>query len=267
MRHVSAYSMFLGILIVAFSGNWIIDNYDLVSIYPEASYILFGIGLAIVVVTFIMNRISTYHEDTYVYRKDNRDALNMWLQDNRPFSKWLIGIIMIPLLFALFYSWSLFFHLFSLYLLCGFVLAGFVYILRGDRVEVEENWDYKGKTKIMLELIDYRKHPFNISLFLYILVIVSFVLSKQWDIPFYMETSGNPRYVTSLPNSAVLMSCLMVVSAFIYIISQGDFFGFRKAELSYDKVMFIHFVEIYCCGPVLLIWLFTVINALYAHFW
>ena len=55
---------------------------------------------------------------------------------------------------------------------------------------MEENWDYKGKTKIMLELIDYRKHPFNISLFIYILVIVSFVLSKQWGIPFYMETGG-----------------------------------------------------------------------------
>jgi len=266
MRHVSEYSMFFGILIVALSGNWIIRNYDSVSVYPKASYILFGIGLAIIVVTFMMNRFSTYHEDTYVHRKDNRDALNKWLQDNRPFSKWLIGIIMIPLLFAPFYSWPLFFQLISLYLFWGVVLTGFVYILKGDRVEVEENWDYKGKTKTMLELIDYRKHPFNISLFIYILVIVSFVLSKQWGIPFYMETGGNPRYVTSLPSSSVLLSCLMVVSAFIYMISQGDFFGFRKAELSYDKVMFIHFVEIYCCGPVLMIWVFTVINALYVHF-
>ena len=89
MRHVSEYSMFLGILIVAFSGNWIINNYDSVSVYPKASYILFGIGLAMVVVTFMMNRFSTYHEDTYVHRKDNRDTLNKWLQDNRPFSKWL----------------------------------------------------------------------------------------------------------------------------------------------------------------------------------
>lgn len=266
MRQVSGYSMLFGILIVAFSGNWIIDNYDSVSVYPKASYILMGIGLAIVVVTFMMNRFSTYHENTYVHRKDNRDALNKWLLDNRPFNKWLIGIIIIPLLFAPFYSWTLFFQLFSLYLFWGVVLAGFMYILRGDRVEVEENWDYKGKTKIMLELIDYRKHPFNISLFIYILVIVSFVLSKQWDIPFYMETGGNPRYVTSLPSSSVLLSGLMVVSTFIYMISQGNFFGFRKAELNYDKVMFIHFVEIYCCGPVLMIWVFTMINALYVHF-
>lgn len=266
MRHVSGYSMFFGILIVAFSGNWIIDNYDSVSAYPKASYILFGIGLAIVVVSFIMNRISTYHEDTYVHRKDNRDALNKWLFDNQPFNKWLIGIIMIPLLIAPFYSWPLLFQLFSLYLFCGVVLAGFVYILIGDRVEVEENWDYKGKTKIILELIDYRKHPFNISLFIYFLVIVSFVLSKQWDIPFYMETGGNPRYATSLPSISVLLSCLMVVSTFIYMISQGDFFGFRKAELSYDKVMFIHFTEICCCGPTLMIWVFTVVNALYEYF-
>ncbi|WP_246096956.1 hypothetical protein [Psychrobacillus soli] len=142
-------------------------------------------------------------------------------------------------------------------------MAGFVYILKGDRVEVEVNWDYKGKTKIMIELTDYRKHPFNISLFIYILVIVSFVLSKHWGIPFYMETGGNSRYVTSLPSISVLLSCLMVVSAFIYIISQGDFFGFRKAEPSYDKVMFIHFAEICFCGPVLMIWLFIVMNALY----
>ena len=73
------------------SGNWIIRNYDSVSVYPKASYILFGIGLAIIVVTFMMNRFSTYHEDTYVHRKDNRDALNKRFQNNQPFSKWLIG--------------------------------------------------------------------------------------------------------------------------------------------------------------------------------
>lgn len=183
-----------------------------------------------------------------------------------PVNKWLIGLIILPLVIAPFYSWMLFFTMLEWYLFSGVVLAGIIYMLKGDRVEDDTDWEYHGKTKMMLDLIDYRKHPFNISLVLYILVIVSFVLSKVWDIPLYMETGGNPRYVTSLPTISFLMSSLMVVSTFIYIISHGDFFGFRKAELSYERVMFVHFTEIIVCGATLFILIFTLINALYVYF-
>jgi len=264
MRNVSLYIMLTGILITAISGNWIILNYDSVTIYPKTSYVGFGIGLVLVAGTFVMSRFFSYRENAHI--KDKRDRLNRWLMADYPVNKWLIGLIILPLVIAPFYSWMLFFTMLEWYLFSGVVLAGIIYMLKGDRVEDDTDWEYHGKTKMMLDLIDYRKHPFNISLVLYILVIVSFVLSKVWDIPLYMETGGNPRYVTSLPTISFLMSSLMVVSTFIYIISHGDFFGFRKAELSYERVMFVHFTEIIVCGATLFILIFTLINALYVYF-
>ena len=262
MRNLSSFIMFLGILVVAFSGNWIILNYDQVSIYPKASIIAFGIGLALVVCAFIVSKLSTYHDGEQVFQKDYRDTLNKWLHANGTSNKWFTGIILIPLVIAAFYSLDLLFGLLKLYLFLGIVLAGFVYLLKEDRLE-EVNLQFKGKTKKLLDLIDYRKHPFNISLIIYILVIISFVWSKAWDVPFYMETGGNVRYVTSLPMISFLMSTLMVISTFIYIIHNGDLFGFRKSALSTEKVMFVHFAEIFC-GVTLIMLIFTVINALYS---
>ena len=262
MRNLSSFIMFLGILVVAFSGNWIILNYDQVSIYPKASIIAFGIGLALVVCAFIVSRLSTYHDGDQVFQKDYRDTLNKWLHANGPSNKWFTGIILIPLVIAAFYSLDLLFGLLKLYLFIGLVIAGFVYLLKEDRLEAVD-LEFKGKTKKLMNLIDYRKHPFNISLIIYILVIVSFVLSKQWEIPFYMETSGNARYAASLPMLSFLMSSLMVISTFIYIIHNGDLFGFRKSELSTEKIMFVHFAEVFC-GLILITLIFTVIYALYS---
>ncbi|MEK5186160.1 nucleotidyltransferase [Solibacillus sp. FSL W7-1324] len=260
MRNFALYMMFIGILITAISGNWIIFNYDNVTIYPKASYVIFAIGLVIVAGAFVMSRFTAYRETSRTV--DNRDALNRWLMANYPVNKWLIVLIILPLLLAPFYSWSLLFKLLKWYILAGSMIAGIIFILQGERVEDDADWQYKGKTKKMLELIDYRKHPFNISLILFILVIGSFILSKQWNIPLHMDVGGNPYYVTTLPISASVMSALMVMSTFIYIINHGDFFGFRKAELSYERVMAAHFGEIFMCGPTLCLLIFTWIISL-----
>lgn len=259
MRKFASYLMFTGILITALCGNWIILNYDEVVIYPKASYFTFGVGLVLVIGVFVINHLSGYRESEEMHAKDNRPALNKWLAAGRPVNKWLTGLVLLPLGIAAFYSWTLFFTLLEWYVFSGLVIAGMIYMLKGDRVEDNKDWVYKGKTKIMLDLIDYRRHPFNISLILYILVIVIFVLSKRWDMPLYMETGGNPRYVTSLPTITLTVSSLMVVSTFIYIISHGDFLRFRKSELSYERVMFVHFAEIIVCGATLFILIITLI--------
>ena len=264
MRNFSLYMMFIGILITAISGNWIIFNYDNVTNYPKASYVVFGIGLVIVAGTFVMSRFFTYRE--IASTADKRDGLNRWLMANYPVNKWLIGLIILPLVIAPFYSWLLLFTLFKWYLFAGSVIAGIIFMLQGERGEDDQDWQYKGKTKKMLHLIDYRKHPFNISLILFILVIGSFILSKHWHIPLYMDASGNPRYVITLPISSFIMSTLMVMSTFIYIINHGDFFGFRKAELSYERVMFVHFGEIILCGATLCILIFTWVISLYSYY-
>ncbi|MEK4387109.1 nucleotidyltransferase [Solibacillus sp. FSL W7-1464] len=263
MRNFSLYMMFTGILIIAISGNWIILNYDNVTVYPKTSYVIFTIGLVFVAGAFVMSRFTTYRETAST--NDKRDALNRWLMANYPVNKWLIGLAVLPLVIAPFYSWLLLYTLFKWYLIVGSMIAGIIFVLQGERVEDDADWQYKGKTKKMLDLIDYRKHPFNISLILFILVIGSFIFSKQWNIPLHMDVGGNPYYVVTLPISASVMSALMVMSTFIYIIHHGDFFGFLKAGLSYERVMAAHFGEIFMCSPTLCLLIFTWIISLSSY--
>lgn len=254
--------MFVGIFVIALTGNWVIEQYDFVSIYPKATYISFGIGWGMVLCSYIMSRLSTYKE--IPNQKDNRDFINKW--ERRGVSYWGIVIALAVLVGAAFYSWPLAFRLFFIYIFIGIAYIGFLYIMMGDRMEEPDDWDTTGKTKKLLDLIDYRRHPFTISLIMYSLVIISFLLSKQLGIPIHMEVSGNPKYITSLPVIAFLTSGLMVVSIYVYIINNGDIFGIRKATQNENKMMLIRFLEICCCGLTLFIWLVEVVEALILYF-
>lgn len=255
--------MFLGIFVVAFSGNWVIENYELLSMYPKSVLTTFGVGWILVMLAYVMSKFSSYKEKPNAEIKDNRNLINRWEREGIPFAKWLIGLAVTSLVFTAFQSWYLAYELFWLYVFIGIVFVGFIYVMKGKRVEEEHvDLDFEGKTKKFLDLIDYRRHPFNLSLIVFTLVVLSFSLSKQLDIPLYMEVGGNPRYVTSLPTIAFLTSGLMVVSTYIYIINNGDIFGIRKAEQNGLKLMQIHFFEIGCCGVTFFLWLFIVIEAL-----
>lgn len=258
--------MFIGILWVALIGNWVIENYDQISDYPMAANIAFGSGLGVVILAYLINKISTYKEDYNVEKRDNRDVINGWDDKGSRYSKWLFGIAGISLMIAAFYSWSVTIKMLSLYLFIGIVLIGFHFVMKGERVEEPDDLNFKGKTKKFLDLIDYRRHPFNISMIVFSLVVWSFLLSKHFEIPMNLETGGNPRYVTSLPASAFVMSGLMVVSTFIFIINNGDIFGIRKARHNGLKVLQIHFIEIISCGVTFLILVVTVMEALVLRF-
>ncbi|SDM89181.1 hypothetical protein SAMN05518871_102496 [Psychrobacillus sp. OK028] len=266
MRTLSSYIMFVGILWVAVIGNWIIQNYDHVSVYPKAAHIAFGSGLGGVFLAYLMKKFSTYKENHNVEKKDNRDVINKWDDKGSPYSKWLFGIVVVSLVIAAFYSWSLSIKMLNLYLFVGFVLIGFHFVMKGERVEEPDDLNFKGKTKNFLDLIDYRWQPFNISLIVFSLVVWSFLWSKHFDIPMYLEIGGNPRYVTSLPASAFVMSGLMIVSTFIFIINNGDIFGIRKARQNGLKVLQIHFVEIISCGVTFFILVVTLIEAFVLRF-
>ena len=74
-----------------------------------------------------------------------------------------------------------------------------------------------------------------------------------------LETSGNPRYVMSLPVAVWILADLVFACVFIYIIQHCNFFGIRQANQGDDKVMLIHFFEIIICGSTFFIWLLTLV--------
>lgn len=141
---------------VAMSGNWVIEKYEMVSIYPKAAYIVFGMGWFLVVCAYVMNKLSIYQEILNVERKDNREFINKWERQGMPFDKWVIRIATLMIVLAAFHSWSLVIRLFWWYLFIGIVFIGFLYVMMGDRVEnPDDNLDFTGKTKKFLDLIDY----------------------------------------------------------------------------------------------------------------
>ncbi|GKW46127.1 nucleotidyltransferase [Planococcus sp. NCCP-2050] len=266
MKTFSSYIMLMGTVIVALSGNWVLKHYDTLSLYPKPLSITFGVGWLLIVCAYILNIRSPYHEVPPTDKRDNRDVINQWERHRKRLENGFVGIALVTLVLAAFSSWSLVFDLFFLYFFIGMVAAGFLFVMQGDRVEGPDELNFKGKTKKFLDVIDYRRHPFSLSLILFTLIVGSFVVSKEFGIPFYMEVSGDPRYATDLPNFAFSLSSLLVVSGFIYIINNGDLFGIRKAKQNGMKVLFIHFFEIIFCGASLFIWLFIVIEALVLHY-
>ena len=262
IRNLASYLIFIGIFIIAIVGDWVILNYDYMFVYPRNTYILLSIGIVLVICAYAVNCITSYEEDESVHKRDNREWINKLWNARLKFGNWIAGVMIFSLVIAAYYDWFFAIQLLTVYFFAGIAAAGFLYTMQGERVEELDDTEYKPKTKRFLYLIDYRRHPFNISFILFILIVISFLLSKELGIPLNLEVGGNARRVASLPSITFHMSGLMLLSTFIYIINNGDIFGIRKAEQNEMKVMLVHFMEIITCGAALFIWILTVVGAL-----
>ena len=134
-----------------------------------------------------------------------------------------------------------------------------------EEFDVEETQRSSHKLRKFLRLIDYRRHPFSLPLILFIGIVLTFLLSAQFGLELSLEISGNSRYVISLPNIMILLSGLVFACGFMYIIQHGDFLGIRQTKQGENRLMLIHFLEIILCGAVFLIWLITLLAALFTR--
>jgi len=141
------------------------------------------------------------------------------------------------------------------------IMFGFIFIMHDDGEAEAEKPPKSRFMQILLQLIDYRTHTFSLPLILFILIVVTFLLSKQFEFTLSLETSGNPRYVLSLPGAMYYLTGLIFTCGFLFIIQHGNFLGIHQAKQSEYKLSAIHFVEIMACGPTFFIWLITLIEA------
>ncbi|WP_170307948.1 hypothetical protein [Paenibacillus dakarensis] len=200
--------------------------------------------------------------------KDNRIIINkMWRQKDT------IGAVMVILIILLLVSMFIFksdmpYQLLKLVTLLGMAGFSFLYIVQDDGKENEEDDLTPESLKVQrfLRLIDYREHPFSLALILFILVVLTFILSKHFGLELYFEMSGNPRYVMSLPSGMRLIAALIFACGFLYMIQHCDFLGIRHAKQGEYKLMQIHFLEIILLGAVFLIWLVILIEALFEKY-
>jgi hypothetical protein len=253
-------------------GHWIIQAYHASRIPSDAwyAYIWLVVGVAVTVFAYVMIRQLPDPENQFLSdstTKDNREIINRWWRNKDKIIMLVMLLTVSALVVVAVIDFSMAVQLLSPVAFIGIMIITFFYIVKGNRVEdPSDDSKRKRKTTLFLHRIDYRRHPISIPFILFVLIVISFLLSNDFDIPFNLEVSGGSRYVTSLEGLIFWISILMLASTFIYIINQSDFLGIKRAKQNEDKLFSVHYMEIVFCGAGLLIWLVTVFEALIVHF-
>lgn len=275
---LAPYLLMLGMTFIVLDGIWVVNSYDSYPIYPKEAYIYLGIGISLTVMAYVMiqrSRKRSYQAAKANMRntpeKDNREFIKkLWNQKENIANK-LAAILIVVTIFLFILDSGMAFILLQFSIAVGISGFFFLYIMRSDGVSQEEldqeaENDQRRKVWLrrFLRLIDHREHPFSLPLLLFLLVVLTFMLTKEFGLMLSLEVSGNRRYVMSLPSGTVLLTGLIYASGFLYIIQHSDFFGIRQARQSEDMVIMVHFGGVIVGLAVTGIWLFTLIQALLA---
>jgi magnesium-transporting ATPase (P-type) len=243
------------------AGLWIVKSYDMYVIYPKEAFLYLTSGIWVTFIAFLITKFSKKRVITN--KKDNRHYINKVWRNKVEIGNKVVGFLLVILAIIAIFNISFALSLLVPILFLGFITFGFIFIMHEDGNE--ESWEpsQNKMIRIMLRLIDYRVHPFSIPLILFILIVVTFLLSKQFGFTLSLKVGGNPRYVQSLPAAMYPLAGLTIICGFMYFIQQEDFFGIKQARQSMEKLVAIHFMELIICGSTFLIWLITVVEALF----
>ncbi|MDO7906235.1 hypothetical protein Q5741_07360 [Paenibacillus sp. JX-17] len=224
------------------------------------------LGLCLMMIAYLIIRHRSKEVAHTQHKKNNvreeRTAVQlfvnrMWKQRETVGSK-LTAVLLVILVIIAIFDFRLALNMLQPSMVVGMIVFSFFYIMNdeGEEVEEEELQPENHKLRALLRLIDYREHPFSLGLLLFIIIVLTLLLSKQYGLMLSLETGGNPMYVMSLPTAAFILSGLSIACGFIYIIHYCDFFGLRQTEQGPYKLFQIHFYEIIICGASFFIWLF-----------
>lgn len=257
------YLLLAGLTCIVVSGLWVVAKYEEYSVYPREIYKYLIIGICLITIAFLMTQLKNKkitHDviaPSLPNKKDNREFINKLWKNKMKIGDRVVGFFLVTLALIAIFNLGFAVNLLAPIFLSGTIIFGFVFIMHDD--EDDDVWDPPKSRfmQILLRLIDYRTQPFSVPLILFILIVVSFLLSKQFEFTLSLETGGNPRYVISLPALMFTQAALVFICGFIYIIQHGDFLGIRQAKQSDTKKFTIHFAVIGSSSPTFLIWLMT----------
>lgn len=264
----------IGIVLVVLDGLWVVATYDSYYTYPKEAFIYLILGICLTIISYMITQrkkkcITQIKNINGVGTgKDNRIFINkMWKQRVKIGNR-LLGFSLVILAILAIFDVGMAISLLQPTMFLGMTGLSFLYIMNDEGKDIEEKYIQPKSHKLrnFLRLIDYREHPFSLSLILFIIIVLTFLLSKQFGLMLSLETSGNPVYVISLPVATYILSGLVFACGFIYIIQHSDFFGIRQVEQGEYKLLQIHFFEIIICGPTFLIWLMILIVALFSSY-
>jgi len=259
----------IGIFLVVLDGLWVVDTYDSYDIYPREAYIFLNLGLCLTIIAYMIMQHKRKHAVLIKNRIMNEPAketksqhlVNKIWEQRMTVGNKLVGFLLVILVIIAIFDFGIAVNLLQPIMFLGMIGFSFVYIMKDEDDGIHDvNLQPKSdKLRKLLRLIDYREHPFNLGLILFIMIVLTLLLSKQYGLVLSLETSGNPAYVMSLPTAAYILSGLIFACGFIYINQHCDFLGIRQARQSEYKLFLIHFIEIIICGASFFIWLMIIV--------
>lgn len=260
--------MLLGIGSVMGSGIWIVRQYESLEAYPSWVFIFFMIGIGLMAMAYFviehMRRKDPVHEEQLNQQSegntDNRVFINAIWNNREKIGGRALLVCLVILAGSFFYDKHLVAILLEVFIILGSIAVISVYILQSE-YDLSSEGSFRpesSKVETFLRLIDYRKHPFSLPLILYILIILSFLLSKQLGIELSLDV-GRGRYVISMPVAANMVAISVFGCGLLYIIHNCSIFGIRRAAQADYKVIYLHFFEAMLGGVGLVIWLVTLL--------
>lgn len=250
---------------IVMDGFWIMDTYETYDAYPKEAWIYLLLGICLMTIAYWIIQRNDKRDIQIKNDKDNRVIIDkIWRQGSDIGSK-LFVILLVLLVIISIFDFSMVLRLINPLIFLGMVGYWFLFVMHDEGKEMaEEDLQPEGHTmRKFLRMIDYREHPFSLPLILFMMIIMTFLISKSLGFMLYLEVGGNPRYVMSLPSGTTITSGLAFACGFIYINHQCDFFGIRRSKQSDYKVLRIHFAGIIICGATFLIWFITLCIALF----
>jgi hypothetical protein len=245
--------MLAGLICLLGDGIWIISSYEDPAPYPPAAYLWLVAGFLLVLISYIFMEVmkgkaggssSGFHAK----RKDVRDYIQPLAAKAQNGDKriWVLLLAVMIILLAAFFAFPDFPLLDVVFTVIPSA-AGAGFVLYMAKAEPEED-DEPGKAYRWLGFIDYRRHPFSLALVVFILMVLSLLLSKKYGINLVIDQEGYSPYATSLRTEFHLNAALLVACACLYINQYASFLGFHPKNSSHLVVAGIHFFEILVCG-------------------
>lgn len=262
------YILLLGMIGIIIDGLWILTTYNDTEIYQKEAYIYLFVGLGLMFIGFLLiKRQSIRNSDIQQspsHQKDNRFYIQQIWEKKDKIINTLVYLGLILIIILIIVDYHLIFFLSQVGFALGITVAFFIFIMREEDEEVAENEDdLKLKNKKLKKIFgwfDYRRHPFSIPLFLFLIIILSLLISKELGIAFELYETGGGRRSFPFFGAVYSLAGIVAPSGFLFIIQHCDFFGIRQRKQSYDKVIAIRFSEVFA-GLVAFIWIITIIQA------
>lgn len=263
MSKAAPYIFVIGLFCIVLEGLWIVEAYDSIASYPKESFVFLIVGISLIAISsflFKFKKSLSVEVQNGFDRKDNRMYIRkVWDERDKLGGRLVIGILIVLVIISIF-DFGLAVRLLSPILFCGMVIVAFFYSMYHDEREMVDDEDLKPKTakvRKLMSLIDYRNHFYSLSLLLFIVIIFSYLITKELGYTF-AEISGGMNAMT-LEGGMYCLSGLIFLCGFMYIIQNVDFFGIRQVKQSYEKVLRIHFIELIFVGIVFFIWLISLV--------